>query len=313
MYSCRQSRLHELAVGDRLWLVSRCPDDNQYRFVAALTISGLQRNAPASSAYDIFGEFAVVADRSRSHDLGRRFPAEGLLRAFEFETRRPVRFGSSLGQSLQAIRFATSAEERVLDAGLHRILRDEHRWLDAPFGLWTKCDRVFADYFLKNWQVRGAPLAFLLYDSLPALAAGSAVFIHSDKTLRLVGRFVESQFVSGHKHTVEADERRMERDRVWDTWRATTIDPPTLDEFAAFWDAQNGVRGLFVVDNLVELAGELDFKTYGRALEWGFPMGVGYRYLTLSQSLLLLHGTDQSEHMIDTYILPQLNLRTRLA
>jgi hypothetical protein len=74
---------------------------------------------------------------------------------------------------------------------------------------------VFADYFLKNWAQRREPLAFLLYDPLPSLRTGSPVFIHSDKSLRLLARFREGQFVAGHKHTVEEEDSIAERERVW--------------------------------------------------------------------------------------------------
>jgi hypothetical protein len=47
----------------------------------------------------LYGEFAVLAERSRSHDLRARFPAEGLLRALEFETGRPIKHGANIGQS----------------------------------------------------------------------------------------------------------------------------------------------------------------------------------------------------------------------
>ena len=30
------------------------------------------------------------------------------------------------------------------------------------------------------------------------------------------------------------------------------------------------------------------FKVYGQALEWAFPMDLGYRYLSVGQSVLLL-------------------------
>jgi len=58
--------------------------------------------------------------------------------------------------------------------------------MDSPFGLWTKCDAVFADYFLSNWTAREEPLAFLLYDSPPDVPSGAPVFIHSDGHLRLI-------------------------------------------------------------------------------------------------------------------------------
>jgi hypothetical protein len=99
-FNTRQERLHRLTPGARLWLVSRCPADGQYYFTAALRIAQLLRNPPASAIAARFGEYAILADRSESHDLGRRFPAEGLLRAFTFETGRPIKYGASIGQAL---------------------------------------------------------------------------------------------------------------------------------------------------------------------------------------------------------------------
>jgi hypothetical protein len=120
------------------------------------------------------------------------------------------------------------------------------------------------------------------------LRPGAPVFIHSDKNLRLLARFREAQFVAGYKPTIDPDERLEERERVWQTHRAGTIDPPTKEEFDKFWAAQHGVRGLFVMDEVAALPTPVTFKVYGRALEWGYPMGVGYRYLSVPQSVLLL-------------------------
>jgi hypothetical protein len=287
-FNTRQERLHRLAPGDRLWLVSRCPDDGQYYFVAALRIAQLVRNPPGSAKATLFGEYAILADRSQSHDLGRRFPAEGLLRAFTFETAKPIKYGASIGQALQTLRLLDPSDERVLDAAFGASQKGRDPPHVTSCGLWTKCDSVFADYFLKNWSRRREPLAFLLYDSPPALRTGAPVFIHSDKSLRLLARFREGQFVAGHKFTVEAEERRAERERVWQTHRVNTINPPTKEEFDLFWEAQHGVRGLFIMDEVADLPKPVAFKVYGRALEWGFPMGVGYRYLSVPQSVLLL-------------------------
>lgn len=287
-FNTRQERLHKLAPGDRLWLVSRSPDDGQYYFITALVIAQLTRNPPGSEKATVFGEYAILADPSQSRDLGRRFPAEALLRAFAFETARPIKYGASIGKSLQSLRLLDPGDECVLNAALDVILKGESPPYVTPCGLWTKCDGVFADYFLKNWTRRHEPLAFLLYDPPPSLRAGSPVFTHADKSLRLLARFRQGQFVAGHKMTVEAEERTPERERIWQTHRVNTIDPPTKDEFDKFWEGQNGVRGLFIMDDIGELPKPVAFKTYGRALEWGFPMGVGYRYLSLAQSLLLL-------------------------
>src|SRR5262249_8650966 len=148
-------------------------------------VSRLAQNAPGSRAAE-FGTYSVVADPSLSRDLGRRYPAEGLLRALEFDGRRPIRYGASIGQSLQAIRLLTPSDPLLLEGALHHLEAGEQVLLDAPFGLWTKCDAVFADYFLTNWTERRAALAFLLYDSPPVLLQGAPVFIHSDSALRLI-------------------------------------------------------------------------------------------------------------------------------
>ncbi len=268
-FNTRQERLHRLAAGDRLWLVSRCPEDGQYYFVAVLRIEQLIRNPPGSEKATLFGEYAIRADRSQSHDLGQRFPAEGLLRAFTFETGRAIKYGASIGQSLQSLRLLDSSDERVLDAALGTIQKGESPPFVTSCGLWTKCDGVFAGYFLKNWHQCHEPLAFLLSDPPPALRTGSPVFIHSDGNLRLLARFREGQFVAGYKRTVEAEERQAERERVWLAHRASTVDPPTKQEFDKFWDAQDGVRGLFLMDKVAELPKPVEFKVYGRALNGG--------------------------------------------
>jgi len=63
-----------------------------------------------------YGECAIALDRSQSHDLGGRFPAEGLLRALMFETGRPIRYGASIGQALRTLRLLDAIDEHMLDA-----------------------------------------------------------------------------------------------------------------------------------------------------------------------------------------------------
>lgn len=305
-YNSSQERLQSLSPGDKLWLLSRCPDDHQYYFVCVLSIAGIQSNRADSLAQELFGHYGIVADRGRSHDLLKRFPAEGLLRSLQFETNRPIAFGASLGQSLQSIRFLKPHEERILDAALQRILQGDAAVLDAPFGIWTKCDPVYADYFLRNWQARQQPLAFMLFDSPPVLTPGAPVFIHSDKHLRLLASFCASQFVAGHKHTVEENERLAERERIWLAYRAQTLDPPSKPDFDEFWNSQNGIRALFLMDNLRPVHRLSPFRAYGRALEWGFPLGVGYRYLSLSQCALLLRYTGMDSDFSELYLGPLL-------
>src|SRR5690606_27699292 len=72
-FNSRQSRLHDLTAGDRLWLVSRNPTDQQYYFVALLTVEATSRNEPTSTVAAVYGEFAIVAHRTTSYDLATRF------------------------------------------------------------------------------------------------------------------------------------------------------------------------------------------------------------------------------------------------
>ncbi len=134
-FNSRQQRLHQLQPGDRLALISRCPQDAQYYFVAVLHIASLKCNPLGSAEEQTFGEFAIVADRSRSLDLGKRFPAEPLLRAFQFDPGRPIKYGASIGQALQTLRLLEEADERILDAALGRLASGKDSALDRPCGL----------------------------------------------------------------------------------------------------------------------------------------------------------------------------------
>src|SRR5207248_965565 len=110
-------------------------------------------------------------------DLHRDFPSEGILRALQYESKKPIKHSASIGQSIQAVRLLTPTDKAILDFALSRVLSGQTGLLDQPFGLWTKCDETFADYFLRNWTERRKPLAFLLYDPPPGLPSGSPVFI----------------------------------------------------------------------------------------------------------------------------------------
>jgi hypothetical protein len=296
-YNSRQARLHDLGTGDQLWLVSRCPADQQYYFVAVLQVDKKKHNPPGSREAELFGDFGIVAERSKSWLLNQQFPAEGFLRAFQFESGRPIRHGASIGQSLQTIRFLDRCDKLLLDTCLGRIHSDRLIDFHKPFGLWTKCDIVFVDYFLTNWTERKAPVAFLLFDPPPALMPGSLVFVHASAHLRFVASYCGSQYISGQKFTVESNERKQERERIWTAYRADTIDAPTKPEFEKFFDAENGVRSVFFMDQLHASPDPCPSRDYMRALEWGFPRGVGYRYLSLAESYLLLRSVGLPEEI----------------
>jgi hypothetical protein len=149
-FNTRQERLHRLIVGDWLWLVSRCPADGQYYFTCALRIAQLIRNPPDSDKTKRFGEYAILAERSESHDLGRRFPAEGCY--VRLRSRRAGRSSTAPPSASRCttLRLLGPAGERILDAALGDLGKGEAVPLAGSAGLRTKCDSVFADYFLKN-------------------------------------------------------------------------------------------------------------------------------------------------------------------
>src|SRR5205814_1337559 len=157
-------------------------------FVGVLVVESPRRNSPGSPDEVKFGPYSVIARSHESVDLGRNFPAEGILRALEFETDRPIKYGASLGQSLQSLRILKETDKAILENALSQSLAGERRIIDGLRGLWTKCDKVFASYFMRNWEARRQPVAFMLYDPPPAVPPQAPVFIHSDKAIRLIGR-----------------------------------------------------------------------------------------------------------------------------
>lgn len=301
-FNSRQERLHQLQKGDRLWLVSRNPADNQYYFVAMLSVTRIVDNPVGSLKHRRFGRFGVEVDSAVSHFFGLGFPADGLLRVLLFETGKPIKYGANIGQALQTIRMASDEDQIVLDAALRIALDQAGRFKDFIFGLWTKCAPEFADFFITNWREKGQPLAFLLYDSAPLLKPGAPVFVHAGKRLAFFGSFAGSEVVSGYRHTIELGEREAERERVWQQYRAWTLQCPSPPAFARFWDSQDGVRSLFFLREVVPSTQPVEFKVYGRALEWGYPMGVGYRYLSFAESMLLLKAIGPVRKHIQDFV-----------
>jgi hypothetical protein len=300
-FNSRQERLHELGGGDALWLVSRNPVTSQYHFVARLQIVRCFENPPQSPSAEMFGPFAVEAEPSGSRFFGERFPADAVLRALLFDTGRPIKHGANIGHSLQRIRIAAPIDDIILSAALKQAESQAGAIRDRPFGLWTKCAPEFADYFLTNWNASHRPLAFLLYDSPPSLQDGAPVFVHSDAKLAFFARFMGAAIVSGYRHTADSEERLEERSRVWTQFREGTLKAPSLEAFADFWEAQDGVRSLFLLRDIVPAEQPVSWKSYGRALEWGFPNGVGYRYLTFGESMMLSKAVGLEPSVVSTF------------
>lgn len=300
-FNSRQARLHQVRAGDCLWMVSRHPDDKQYYIVAVLRVAELRRNDPHGELGQAYGEYGVVAHRVGSYNLARRFPADGLLRSLAYETGKPIKHGASIGQSIQAIRFLDRADTILLNYCLNRVLTGLEPQ-PGICGLWTKCDRTFANYFLANWESRRLPQAFLLFDSPPVLPVGAPVFIHSEQSLRLMARFRESQVVSSYKKTNDVNERQEERERCWAQYRAGTLDAPSRQEFDEFWEKQDSIRALIILDNFLPTPRPTQFKEYGKALEWGYPTSVGWRALDLFQVHYLMNLSQLDTTIVSFYL-----------
>ncbi len=56
------------------------------------------------------------------------------------------------------------------------------------------------------------------------------------------------------------------------------------------------------MDNVIPVPDPPAFKAYGSALQWGYPTGVGYRYLTFSQSYLLVRLAGIEEEVAAVYL-----------
>jgi hypothetical protein len=105
---------------------------------------------------------------------------------------------------------------------------------------------------------------------------------------------------------VDEAERLAERERIWRNYREGTVSAPSKAEFDEFWESQHGVRSLFLMKDVTEFTAPVTFKEYGRALGWGYPMGVGYRYLSLPQCYLLLRCAQLSGELNRQFLYPLL-------
>ena len=88
----------------------------------ALRVAEHRRNDPSGEFGRQYGEYGIIADRVGSYDLARRFPAEVLLRSLAYESGKPIKYGASVGQSIQAIRLVSKTDEIVLNYCLNRVL-----------------------------------------------------------------------------------------------------------------------------------------------------------------------------------------------
>lgn len=125
-FNSNQSRLHsEIALGERLWLVTGRPTRNGvcYQLVARLTISAKTYNPPGHR----YGNYRVWGDVHHSQYFSAEAPAlNDLLLNLKFATGKRISAQSSIGQALQTIR-GLSLEDSSLLASFSAELALEPR------------------------------------------------------------------------------------------------------------------------------------------------------------------------------------------
>jgi len=292
-FNSAQARLHRVLNGERLWLVSRCPDDQEYYLVGFIKVEAKELNPPDSVEAQLFGTFRVVGRKATSADLGKRCVVTDLLYALSFSPRNPIKPGANIGQSIQTIRKLSHDDVSFLDRLVEEVLatpRPTGTLWNPVVGLWTKCSGQYALRFLENYEAQKRTQAFLLYDAQPWLPEGAPIFVHADRRLTLFARFFGSEAVRGYMPLYDQGVRDAERERIWALYRSNQRFPieGTKENFDRFWSAKRGVRSLIHIGDVSLLPRRPSWTEYGsKLLQWGMPTCVGYRHLTLRQAKAL--------------------------
>lgn len=292
-FNSSQSRLHLVEPGERLWLVSRSPSDQQYYLVGLVRVKARGMNTPDSEEARRFGPYKVIGDKHESVDLQNRLPIADALRALSFSPSSPIKPGANIGQSIQTIRELSPDDIRFLVRLVEKALASPRHtavFWNPVVALWTKCSGEYATRFLENWRFQQQAQAFLLYDAQPWLPVGAPVFVHADRRLTLVAKFSGSEAVNGYKPLYEENERVQEAERIWVQHRLTQRRPieGSKDDFDKFWEAKQGIRSLIYMGDISVIPRRPPWAEYGsKLLQWGMPTCVGYRYLTLTQAKAL--------------------------
>jgi hypothetical protein len=119
-FNSKQVQLGRLGPGDHVWLVSRCPDDQEYYLVGYLHVEGTRQNRPGEPLHR-YGTYSVLGDRGKSRNLGRQLPAETLLRRLRFESDKPIKEGGTIGNALQSMRRLMPDDEALLQRALAAV------------------------------------------------------------------------------------------------------------------------------------------------------------------------------------------------
>jgi len=126
-FSSAQARLHRVLNGERVWLVSKCPDDREYYLVGFINVEEKALNPPESLETQLFGQFKVVGKKATSVDLEKRCMVTHRLRELSFSPHNPIKTGANIGQSIQTIRELSPDDVRLLDHFIEAALQGKQR------------------------------------------------------------------------------------------------------------------------------------------------------------------------------------------
>jgi len=120
------------------------------------------------------------------------------------------------------------------------------------------------------------------------LPEGGIIFLHAINLNQLVAyaKYVGCEYVKGwYEHTKLRDDRIWigERERVWHTYGPHRLHTHNKEDFNKFWEAQMGVRGLFLMRDIQKTPKTIPWNNSMRILQVFRPLGFSYRYLTTTQ------------------------------
>lgn len=108
-FSSGQKRLHQLAAGDSLWLVTYTPNQ-QLKLVRRLVVHAKLTNPPGSR----YGAYRVVGHPRVTLDFGEGLSIDTLIHYIRFMPHKPIPVGGVVPQYLQTIRELAADDSRLL-------------------------------------------------------------------------------------------------------------------------------------------------------------------------------------------------------
>ncbi|MEM3550647.1 MAG: hypothetical protein QXV01_06100 [Candidatus Bathyarchaeia archaeon] len=159
---------------------------------------------------------------------------------------------------------------------------------DPIIGIWVKAQPKHLQTFIENWEKTNEVQAFCVYDLPPMLPQGSLVFLHAIGSNRLVAyaKYVECDSIKGwYEHILFAHSNLWinERERVWNTFGPNRLHTHNKAEFDKFWKEQQGIRGLFLMEDIRRISKKISWVDSMRILGVFRPLGFSYKYLTSTQ------------------------------